>query len=316
MWWSIRLPLQLLGVVAPVLCCGCETAVKMRLHGQLTRADRAFNEGNYPLAATRYESLSDRYPPGRTRQRLTMRRGIAYYTIASYQAARGAFLEYLREYPAGHYAQDAHDYVHKIDVLKSPGSPATQEALTGATRDLDALRQLHVEHPNDSRVVTAIANLYYELGDYEEAVRYYHKALELDAPIEERRLANERMMLDEEGRPIPVTPDEVARIHREKRPLVIFNLHDYKARDLDNDVLQAERFFTVSGMVRNQNSRILHDVEIEVRFFNVNHRILDVRVVHVGILGPGEVRAFRADADSYDSLYNIAQYECIPRGWE
>ncbi len=316
MRWSPRLPLQLLAVLTPVLLCGCETAVKMRLHGQLVRADQAFNAGNYPLAATRYESLSDRYPPGETRQRLTINRGIAYYTISSYQAGRATFLDYLREYPIGHYAPDAREYIHKIDVLKSPSSPATQEALSGAKRDLDALRQLHVDHPNDSRVVTAIANVYYELGDYEEAVRYYHNALELDAPVEERRLAHERMMLDEEGRPIPITPAEIERIVRERRPLVIYNLYDYKARDLDNDVLQAERFFTVTGLVRNQSSRILHDVEIEVRFLNANHRILDVRVVRIGMLGPGEIRAFRADADSYDSLYNITQYECIPRGWE
>ncbi len=296
---------------------GCVWATQMRLHGQLNQAERAFEQGNYPLAATRYESLSNRYPDGPMREKILMRQGIAYYTVQAYHEARDTFLRYLHEYPQGHYAADANEYIAKVDVLLSPGNPAEEAALAAALQDLNALQKLRMEHPTDPAVATAIGDLYRDLGDYDEAMRYYYEAQELGATFQERDLLQSRLMLDANGAPVPMTPEQVRLRNLEDNPLVIYDVYDYKARDPgENGFNNRLQDYVVTGRIRNQSSRIIHDVELEVRFLNAHHQVLDVRMVRVGTLGPGEIRAFKAKADTYDNLYNIASHEILPRGWE
>jgi hypothetical protein len=119
--------------------------------------------------------------------------------------------------------------------------------------------------------------------------------------------------VDAGGRLQPLTPEQVRTLEREDRPLVAFNTNHYTARDSDNLSNGQKRFYNVTGLVRNQSSRLLHDVEVEVRFYNAQHATMDVQMVAVGSMGPDEVRAFRAEASNYDDLYNITDFEVIPR---
>lgn len=299
--------------MALVALSGCTLFTKLQLHAGLEEADEAFAAGDYALAATRYESLSDRYPNSGQRQLLVIHQGISLYTLGGYHEARDVFLAYLKQYAHGLYVKDAQTYLTKIDALMAIDSPARREAIEAARKDLNQLQQLHLAHPHDPAVTYAIGNLYYEMGNYDEAIRYYYEALTLDAAYKEKSLIKQRVMLDANGQLRPITPDQIRLMEREDRPLVIFDTNHYTARDSDNLGGGPKRFYNLTGLLRNQGSRLLHDVEVEVRFLNAQHAVLDVQVVPVGSMGPDEVRAFRAEASNYDDLYNITDFEITPR---
>lgn len=308
-------PYLALALLAGGLLSGCAYFGELRMRPQLNAADAAFADQEFSLAATRYESLSDRYPPGPRREQMILRQGISLYSISAYHEARDVFLNYLSENPRGLYSQDASVYLNKIDVLMSSDGLVEQAAIDAAKADLNQLQQLRMKHPHDPHVPYAIGNLYYEMGNYDEAVRYYYVAASLDATYKEKALIKERKFIDETGQWHAVTPAETKRMEREKNPLVVFETHSYTERD-HNSILYNDaqkRFFQVTGLIRNQSSRLLDNVAIEVRFENAVHQILDVQNVNVGSLGPGEVRAFQAAADNYDDLYNITSYETLPR---
>jgi tetratricopeptide (TPR) repeat protein len=307
--------LTILALAAGMALAGCATMAELRLRDPLQRAETAFADGNFALAATTYESLADRYPTDARRQQMRLRQGLSLYAIASYHDARCVLVGYLREWPLGLYAADAREYLAKIAVLLSPASPAQADALATAQSDLNQLQQLRMAHPYDPKVLYALGNLFYEMGDYDEAVRHYYRAQEIDATYQEKSLIKERMMLDAEGKPVPVSPQAVRQIEQDAQPVVVFDTHDYKSRDTQEMLGGQIRFYNVTGKIRNQGTALLRDVTVQVRFMNMYREILDVREIYLGTMAPGTIRAFIARADSYDSLYNITQYECVA-SWE
>lgn len=296
-----------------LLLGGCSSFTQLSLQPQIRRADEAFNQGNYALAATLYESLSDRYPALPESEELKLRQGIALYTLGSYHDARNAFAAYQKAFPEGEHKPEVEIYLDKIEALLSPDNPKLKAAVESSKKDLDGLQQLHVKHPYDPAIDYAIGNLYYEMGNYEEAMRYYFDALTIDAAYKEKDLVRQRMVIDEQGTPRPLTPEESARIERENQPLVVFNTNQYNARENESYANGQSRFFVVTGLIRNQGSRFLPGATVEVRFLDAAHRLVDAATVEVGPMGPGEVRPFIAEAHSYENIYNITGFECTAR---
>lgn len=294
---------------------GCTWFTELRLHSSLKRANDAFDEKDFGLAATRYRSLSDRYPAGTDRrQQMVIREGLSYYSMRDYHSARDTFLSYMNEFPTGLYARDARTYLKKIDFVLAGQSAFDKAALEAVKSDLNQLERLRLQHPNEPSIVYAIGNLYYEMGDYTKAADNYFKATELDATYSEMHMIQERLVIDNDGKPKPVTPSEVEAKERERNPLVIFNSQHYISRDLSGQMGHEEpRFFQVTGLVRNQGSRILDGVVVDVRFLNAGHQILDVASYSIGTMGPNEVRAFVVTADTYDNLFNIVDFETTVR---
>lgn len=292
---------------------GCTSFTPMKLQHQLEQADLAFENRDYALAATLYESLRDRYPSSEQRQTMMIRQGQALYRLPSYRDAQSVFQNYLVEYPQGIHADDARRNLEKIAIFVSSGTPAEQEAIEAARQDLEQLNALRETHPHDPSVAFALGNLYYELGDYEQAVRLYFEAQTLDAAYKEKRLIKERMMIDSAGNPKPVARADIAQQELDRNPLVVFDSHLYHSGDAQSYRSAVKIQLNLTGKVRNQGSRVLHNVEIDVRFYNAQHQVLDVNRVHIGTLVPKEVRAFRAQTTTYDDLFNIFSFDYSTR---
>ena len=301
-------------LIAPTGCTWFQT---QRFAPKVSTADRAFEQRQYEQAAAYYESLLDQYPEETDGyQHILFQLGLSHYLVGSLDEANVVFRRYLQSYPEGEYAQLALRYREKIALQQSPDR--VREELLGRARSDEAqLRRLLQEHPNDSSLLVALGNLLYDTGRYEEAVDLYHRALRIGAAHQERQLISERMMLDEDGRPVPVTPEMLRRIERERRPLVIYNTRDYRSRERtgSNGGGGSFAFYNVTGMVRNQSSRILHNVMLELTFFNNVNQIEDVTHVYIGTLAPGDIRAFRAAAGNFDTVDNIDDYAIIAH-WE
>jgi len=110
---------------------------------------------------------------------------------------------------------------------------------------------------------------------------------------------------------VPVTPALQMQIERERNPLVISDLHDFRSRPILEYYSASEAFYNVTGMVRNQSSRYLHGVVVEVRFYNASRSLLGVERAGVGNCPPGAMRGFSVRASSADNIYNISSYECL-----
>lgn len=291
---------------------GCASFSEMRYASQCEKAAEAFKQGDYALAAAQYEHLADRYPDGERRQAMLRDQGVALYMLASYHAARSVFSNYLRLYPHGEYSDDARDYLEKIDVMLASSDTANPEALASAKSDLKKLYQLRIEHPHDPEVAYALGNLLWSMKDYNEAVRYYEQALKLNATYQEKALIRSRMAIGENGEAVALSADEAQSQWFEENPVIVFDTHDYTSRGDTGaraDAFSArQRFYNVTGKVRNQSSGLVRNVVVEVRFLNINGELLDVKTMRLGAMGPGVIKAFLAQADNYDNIYNINSY--------
>jgi tetratricopeptide (TPR) repeat protein len=303
--------------VISLLLSGCVWLSDLPYRERRVEADRAFDNQEYILAAARYEALQDQYPETSIRQDIIFRQGIALYSASAYHESRIVFLGYLEKYPHGQYLEDVEEYVRKIDLLMSKATPAAAKRLADLrTRaDLNELFALLADHPTDARVLEAIGDTQWKLGNYEEAVAYYYKANQIVSTREERNLNNSKLILDDDGQPIPLTPEILNQMDVRRRPLRVYGMHTYTSRSPSGDAGGDIQFYNLTGSVRNQGNELLCGVEVEVIYRDITESVLDVDYVKIGTLGPGEVKTFLSRADSYDNLYNIVSYD-VELHWE
>ncbi len=131
-------------------------------------------------------------------------------------------------------------------------------------------------------------------------------------------LIKQRLYINEEGKPDVLTPAALDAIDREKNPLVVFDKLTYYQRDDTEPFFERSGrlvFANMTGKVRNQGTKVLRNVVVEVRFLNALNQILDFQTHRIGTLRPNDVRPFWAQARHYDNLLNITEAEVITR-WE
>lgn len=273
----------------------------------------AYEEGDYPRALVTIENVLDRMGASPEREELVFIRADSYFQLRNFHDAAPAFDRYLEEYPEGRYRAIVTQAQIRLPAEQSEPQSAAAERLEAARRDLDQLLALEREYPRDPQIKYLIGNLHYQTGDYRRAGRAYFAAQSLEAAYKEKDLIRERLYIDAAGQPQAMAPADLARLAREREPLVVFDVYPYRERG--DDSLNARLVYAnVSGKVRNQGERTLHDVALEVRFQNAAGDVLDVEIVPIGTLPPGGVRAFLASAHHYDNLFNITRVEVIPNG--
>ncbi len=275
-------------------------------------AKRDFQNQNYEIAIAKYDNLAANHPDVKSRQLYLMQKGRSLYLIRCYHDAQETFRRYTLEYPDGIYTAEAEAYLTKIEALRAEKERRhilQHEQIRG---DVKQLRQLLTNDPYNARIHYELANKLWELGEYNQAARHYLKAGEIDAALKESELINNRLMIGENGKVVPITPRRQRVLERERNPLIIFDVHNYKQRIKPDYFGARQAFETVAGKVRNQSKRVLHNVSVSVNFYNIHHELLDTQTFYVGTMGPREVRAFLVKGQNYDNLYNIDHFECSP----
>ena len=191
---------------------GCTYMTELQMQPQFKAAEKAYLEGDYTLAATRYENLQDRYPNSPRRETLMMNQADSLFKINSFHSAQSVYLDYLKMCKRGEFTgkstKEATAQLRKIDVLMSPPTAADKDAILTAQADLNQLQRLRLQFPNDADVAYAIGNLFWEMGNYDEAVRYYNEAMTINAAYQEKSLIRDRVRIGEDGQTEPITPDE------------------------------------------------------------------------------------------------------------
>jgi tetratricopeptide (TPR) repeat protein len=313
-----------LAVVLGFLVLGCASSDRTEplisptlksatLRERYQEAVEAYEIGDYATALVTLENVLDRFPPSAEREELLFIRADAYHQSRNFQDARTAYAAYLEAYPSGRYRAIATQGLMRIPAELAEPQTVAAERIDAARRDLDQLLAIESEFPRDPGVKYLIGNLYYQTADYAKAGAYYFEAQSLEAAYKEKDLIRQRLYIDDNGEPQAMTPSALRDLALQSDPLVVFDVYPYRERG--TDALNSRLVFAnVSGKVRNQAQRTLHDVVLEVRFLNALGDVLDVEVIPVGTIPPGGVRAFLASASHYDNLFNITDVEVLPRG--
>ena len=285
----------------------------MVLWPKVRSANQEFEDQNYDVAIAKYDYLTHSHPSNDKRQFFIMQQGLAFYLIQSYHDAEKVFHNYLRRHPEGLYKSQAETYLTKIEALRSQKRRNYVLQRKQIKGDIKLLREMLKRDPYNAQVHYDLANKLWELGKYNEAASHYLKAGDINAALQENELLKNRLMIDEQGEVVPVTPERQRELEREQNPLIVFDIHSYKQR-IKPDYLGASKAFqTVAGKVRNQSKRVHRGVYVSVNFYNMHHELLDTQSYYVGAMAPNEVRAFLVKGQNYDNIYNIDHFECTAR---
>jgi tetratricopeptide (TPR) repeat protein len=281
------------------------------LESNIHSAQQDFQNHKYESAVTKYQYLSQNHPEIEKKQYFLFQKGLCLYLLRSYHDGEKTFKEYLDLYPEGLYKAECQAYITKIEVLRAERERTyvlQREEIKG---DADLLRLMIDRDPYNAQVHYELANLLWDLGDYNEAAKHYLKAGEIDAALKESELIKNRLMINGAGDVIPITPEIQKDMDREKNPLVIFDVHSYQQRTKPDYLGASKAFQTVAGKVRNQSKQAIRGISIVVNFYNIRHELLDTQNYYIGTMGPREIRAFLVKGQNYDNLYNIDHFECL-----
>lgn len=288
---------------------GCSFYESSVLYSYERDAEESFEKQKYESAVAKYHYLYTNHPNPEKKEEYLLQKGRALYLIRSYHDAEEIFEQHLREFPKGEHRAEAEAYLTKIEALRTQKARSDNIREARIRGDVELMKQMVKNDPYNAKLHYELANKLWELGNYNESALHYLKAGEIDAALQENSLIKNRLMINERGKVVPITPELQEEMERENNPLVIFDTHAYKQR-IKPDVLGASKaFFTVTGKIRNQSQQTRHNVVVAVHFYNMHHEILDTQKYYVGTMGPREVRAFLVKGQNYDNIYNIEDYE-------
>jgi len=302
----------ILSLAAFLLLTSCASIQMSPIKSLEDSAETDFNEQKYEAAVAKFHHLYLNHPVEQKKEHYLIREGQSLYLLHSYHDAEVTFKQYISKYPDGTFRAEAETYLTKIEAFRREKDREEIIEIEKIRNDVDLMKSAVKEDPYNARVHYELANKLWELGEYNDSARSYLKAAEIDAALQENELIRNRLMINDKGDVVPITPDLQKEIQREKNPVVVFDTHSYEQRLPGGSSGVHKAFRTVTGKVRNQSRQVLRDVRVSVNFYNIHHDLLDTQSFFVGTMGPREVRAFLVKGRNYDTLSNIDQVECIP----
>lgn len=284
---------------------------RLSIGDTLAQADKRFGEKQYRVAAALYRQFIDESQDDKARERVYVQMGRCYYNdmVRSVFDAQSVYEEYLVEYPNGAYRQQVEEELNRLEIIRANRVKRLQLHFEQAAGDVSKLEAAVENHPNDANLQRLLGNALWDVRRFDDAVQHYKRSIEIDAALQEYHLYQKRMLIDEKGNAVPITPEMQLTMENESNPLVVYDMHEYKSRQTQNEYAAGEAYYNVQGRVRNQSSSTQQNVMVEVTFYNPSREQLDVQKDAVGDMPPGAVRAFGVQASRYDDIYNIQSYE-------
>ena len=304
----VRLRSPFLGLLVVVLVA-CAHLTNPTLQRDLRSADKSFHNKQYGIAVTKYLSLLEGLDPGTTHASVLFRLAECYYNLNSYYDARQSFESYLKLYPDREDADRSRRYLEKIRREYDKREAQYQAGIQKEMERISELKALVEKNFQNARYHFELGNAYWNLAQYQEAVKEYFQAIELDRSYKQNALIKSRLIFDLEGNVIPFTPRERIELEREKEPIVIYNTFGARARDWYRS---QQNKYIVTGQAKNQSTRPVLNLRIEVTLVNTYGNVLDVKTTYLGNVFPQEVRSFRADFANISDVANIDRFECKP----
>ncbi len=306
-----RLLLTLCAIIlASMLVVSCSRYHAFMLSPRVTKAERDFNSSYCAISVLEYDRLYNIHPDPKMKAYFLFQKGQCLYIMNDYTDARKVFEEYQQEFPDGEHKTEVHALLTKIAALRASQEELEAFKIEEAMGNVEQIEDLLTTQPFNAHLHYELANAYWRLEKYDKAAKAYLTATEIDAAYKENDLIKRRLMYNDKGEIVPMTPELQDALERERNPLVIFDVNDYTMRG-ERDLYSArQNTYIVAGKVRNQSERPQRNVIVEVTFYNISREILDVRTYRVGTMGPKEVRAFVVQSTFADDIYNIYSFDC------
>lgn len=280
-------------------------------NGEMSSAYRDLKARRYSLALVKYLLILQQEPSGPEAEESKFRLGECYFHMRSYLEAGAQFQRYLSDCPEGVFAADARQYLGKLQEIEQRERERERLRKEEIRKRLGHWREASRKEPTSAEAAAQVGHAFWDLEQYEEATQEYLRAINLEPDRRYGKLISQRLSFDEDGTVTVLTPEELARLERERNPIVVFNRHAYRGggRDLFSS---APRWFIVTGQLVNRSSHTVRDVGVLVTILDFAGHVLDSADHRVGTVKPGQIRAFSVRFTKFENIYNIDRYECKP----
>jgi len=255
-------------------------------------------------AIPRLLGVVSRYPNTQPARDARFYLATAYAQTKNDHDAIAMYEEYLRLAPNGAYAEQAREELDQVRARYDAEYMSAEEL----DEKIETLALQLQENPSDLEGQWLLADLLWRRGNYEDAGRLYLHLFERDPAYGNRTLFKKRVEISSDGAMTLLTPLEMRRRETNASPLQILETSSFRSERQPGR--RKEEYYIVTGQLQNRGESVLYGVEVVTTLFGFVNMVYDTNTFYIGRLDPGERRAFSVRFSNFDSIENIARYEC------
>ncbi len=291
----------LLGIVLlfPLLFLGCETTSgnlnDKSFDSQLDQADRYFQRGNYQRAQLLYSGyVFSSFSNQKRIDYALYQLGLCHYLMGEYRDAFLAMNKVVNDHPSFSSLDKAKQVIAKCQVRLKEEKDAISERQQTIQQQLAQYQKFADENPDNPEYHFNLGDLYWQSGEFNQAIRSYQRAAELDPDYLRTNSVRQRVRVTQDGR--YVLRDPMLDIQRQDQVMRVDARLDRVYRDNWLGEYQAVR---ISGFVENEGLRDVTNAQVEISIYDFYDTVQGSKVVHLGFVPAGGKRAFSAMFDEF-----------------
>jgi len=298
------------GLFAAFFCsCGTGRLLAVRQEPLIQEAEEQFERGAYQQALLKYTAYLYSPHVSKPNEALALyKMGYCQFFLKNYRDASQTFQRFLADFPNDPRAAEVEELLGKTKEYQRQERQRSRERVEAAVREIVNLKQATEADPQDAEKQFQLGESYWKMGQFDDALKAYEKAIELNPRYLEHPSIRKRLIVSDDAslalRPSPVTP-------KKDGPIRVRNVETKHVKRADFwGVHPTENVYVVSGEVINVGDRTCTNVQVEVTIFDFYENVMDTRMVRIGTMRPGQRRHFVAELNRFagDPL-DIRRYE-------
>jgi len=230
--------------------------------------------------------------------------GLSYEKIEGHKDAIIMFSTYVRIEPEGQYAPESRESIQRLTRNYEQQFPSEESLET----NIASLRTELTASPNSMPLQAGLADLIWKQGNYDEAGRLYFDLSRKYPDFKNNSMFTERIELQTGSSSyVVLSPAELQRRDIAKTPLRIINTTSFRTgRDR---YTRTAKFYVVTGQVLNRSDQTLYGVEVTTTVYGFGSTVFDTATFRIGLLNPGETRAFSSRMSNFEDMNTITRFE-------
>ncbi len=291
--------------------CSCQTGrlFSDRQEPLIREAEQHFARGAYQQALLKYSAYLYSPHVSKPNEALALyKMGYCQFLLKNYKDASQTFQRFLADFPQDPRSDEVAELLGRTKEYQRQERERSRERVEAAVKEIVDLKQATEADPQDAEKQFQLGESYWKMGQYEEALKAYEQAIELNPRYLDHPSIRKRLIVNDDAtlalRPSPVRP-------KESGPIRVRNVDTKHVKRADFwGVHPTENVYVVSGEVINVGDRACTNVRVEVTIFDFYENVMDTRMVHIGTMRPGQRRHFVAELNRFagDPL-DIRRYE-------
>ncbi len=278
-----------------ILTLGCETGQKRGSKVALIQEAHADMEfGNYKSALTKIQNYI--MAPWGDKQDEDLALMIAA-TSAAKLGRPGEAIGYVsrlrKKFPDSPYNNAQLEQIESLSrVALNTMVKEREEQQKKLLADIELAEKRVKESPQDSNAFVNLGHLYWQTSRYDDALKQYQAAVDLNQDVLQQELIRQRIKIDDSGR-LALKDNPI--LDKNSGPLKVANLSVQRETRRDIQGYHANEYrYSVSGEIVNDDIRDYRNVRAEFVLYNFWGNIIDTKTLGIGTVPAGTRRAFMA----------------------